>query len=84
MVLSVVILLPLVVFPFLIGHYLLRIPFDDLVGILSGLAGNAAIVSYASKEVPSERVEIAYAMVYPGAIIMKILIVQILIAIWTR
>lgn len=81
--LSVVLLLPLVVFPFIIGHYLMRIPFDDLMGILSGLAGNAAIIAYASKEVPSERVEIAYAMVYPGAIILKILIVQILIAVWT-
>lgn len=82
--LSFVILLPLVLFPFIVGRYVMRIPFDDLMGILSGLAGNAAIVAYASKEVPSERVEISYAMVYPGAIILKILIVQVLIAIWTH
>ena len=77
-----IILIPLVFIPLLIGHFVMRIPFDDLFGVTSGLAGNAAIISYASKAVPSERVEISYAMVYPGAIIIKIIIAQALVTIW--
>lgn len=82
LVMAAIVLVPLVLIPLLAGHFVMRIPFDDLLGVTSGLAGNAAIVSYASKAVPSERVEIAYAMVYPGAIILKIIIVQALIAAW--
>ncbi len=78
--LSAIVLLPLVLIPLLFGHFVMRIPFDDLFGVTSGLAGNAAIISYASKTVPSERVEISYAMVYPGAVILKIIIAQALIA----
>ncbi len=78
--LSAIVLLPLVLIPLLFGHFVMRIPFDDLFGVTSGLAGNAAIISYASKTVPSERVEVSYAMVYPGAIILKIIIAQALIA----
>jgi putative transport protein len=81
LILGAIILMPLVLIPFLIGHFVMRIPFDDLLGVTSGLAGNAAIVSYASKAVPSERVEISYAMIYPGAIILKIIIAQALIVI---
>ncbi len=81
-IMAAIILIPLVFIPLLIGHFIMRIPFDDLFGITSGLAGNAAIISYASKAVPSERVEVSYAMVYPGAIIIKIIIAQALVTIW--
>jgi putative transport protein len=81
-ILSAILLIPLVFFPLLVGHFLMKMPFDDLFGVTSGLAGNAAIVSYATKAVPSERVEISYAMVYPAAIILKIIIAQALVTIW--
>lgn len=82
LIIGVFILLSLVLFPLLIGHFLMRISADELLGITSGLSGNAAIVAYASKAVPSEHVEASFAQVYPAAMIAKILIAQALIAIW--
>lgn len=82
LLLGAMILIPLVLVPFVIGHFLMRMPFDDLLGVTAGLAGNAAIATFATKAYPSDRVEISYAMVYPGAIILKILAVQALIVVW--
>ncbi len=67
--------------PLLIGHYVMRIPFDDLLGITSGVTGTPAILAYAYRSFPSERVEICYAMIYPAATILKIVIAQLLIAV---
>lgn len=74
------ILLVLAFIPLLIGHFVLHIPFDDLLGITAGVTGNPAILAYAFRSFPSERVEICYAMIYPAATIMKIIIALILIA----
>lgn len=67
--------------PLLVGHYLLRIPFDDLLGITAGVTGNPAILAYAYRSLPSDRVEINYAMIFPAATIVKIVIAQLLIAV---
>ena len=63
----------------LIGHYVMRIPFDDLLGITSGVTGTLAILAYAYRSFPSDRVEICYAMIYSLATILKIVIAQVLI-----
>lgn len=75
------ILLALAMTPLLVGHYIMRIPFDDLLGITSGVTGTPAILAYASRQFPSDRVEICYAMIFPAATIMKIVIAQVLIAV---
>jgi putative transport protein len=67
--------------PLLIGRYLMRIPFDDLLGITSGVTGTPAILAYAYRSFPSDRVEIGYAMIYPAATILKIVIAQVLIVV---
>ena len=61
----------------LMGHYVMRIPFDDLLGIASGATGNPAIVVYATRMAPTERPDIAYAMIFPSATIVKVVAVQI-------
>lgn len=61
----------------LVGHFLLRIPFDDLLGVASGATGNPAILVYASRMAPTERTDIAYAMIFPSATIAKVVGVQI-------
>jgi putative transport protein len=66
--------------PLLIGHYAMRIPFDDLLGITAGVTGTPAILAYGYRSFPSERVEVCYAMIYPAATIAKIIIAQLLIA----
>jgi putative transport protein len=73
-------LLVLALTPLLLGHFVLRIPFGDLIGVTAGVTGNPAILAYAFRAYPSDRVEICYAMIFPAATIMKIVIAQLLIA----
>ncbi len=61
----------------LVGHVILRLPFDDLLGVASGATGNPAIVVYAARMAPTERTNVAYAMIFPSATIVKVIGVQI-------
>jgi hypothetical protein len=38
----------------LVGHYLLKIPYDDLVDVTSGATGNPAILVYSTKMAPTD------------------------------
>ena len=73
------ILLGLVLTTLIVG-LLMKIPFDDLLGITAGVTGNPAIAAYAAKQVPTDRPDIGYAIIFPGATIVKIIIVQLIIA----
>lgn len=64
----------------LVGGYLLRIPFDDLLGICAGSTGNPAIVVAAGRLAPTERTDIGYAICYPSMTIVKIIAVQVLLS----
>jgi len=72
-----VVLLTTVLIVLLVGHYLMRIPYDDLVGIASGATGNPAILVYSARMVPTERPDIGYAMIFPSMTIVKVVAVQI-------
>ena len=48
-----------------------------MAGIVVGTTGNPAILAYANKLAPSDRPDIAYAMIFPGMTIVKILFVDI-------
>lgn len=71
--LVVVLVLPVIV----IGLFVLKLPFDEMCGIIGGVTGNPAIVAYASKITGTDKPDIGYAMLYPGTIVMKILFVQL-------
>jgi putative transport protein len=64
----------------LVGHFLLKLRFDDLLGATSGVTSNPAILAFGSRLVPTDRTEVAYAMTFPAATIMKILLVQVMLA----
>jgi putative transport protein len=72
------VLLTTVAIVLLVGFYLLKIPYDDLLGIASGATGNPAIVVYASRMAPTERPDIGYAMIFPSATIVKVIAVQVI------
>jgi len=74
---GVAVLLTTVFIVLVVGHYLLRIPFDDLVGVASGATGNPAILVYSTKMAPTERPDIGYAMIFPSMTIVKVIAVQI-------
>lgn len=73
-------LLVLALTPLLVGHFVMRVPYGDLIGVTAGVTGNPAILAYAFRAYPSDRVEICYAMIFPAATIVKIVIAQVLIA----
>lgn len=77
---AAIILVP-VLFNLLVGHFLLRLRFDDLLGAnAGGVGGNPAILAFASKQVPTDRTDITYATTFPAATLMKIVLVQVMLA----
>jgi putative transport protein len=75
--LGAVVLVALALPVLLLGLYVLRLPYDEVAGIISGACGNPAILAYANKLAPTDRPDIGYAMIYPGMTIVKILFVSI-------
>ena len=71
------ILLTTVLIVLLVGYYLMKIPYDDLVGVASGATGNPAILVYSTRMAPTERPDINYAMIFPSMTIVKVIAVQI-------
>jgi putative transport protein len=61
----------------LIGQLARGFNTDDLYGIASGAAGNPAILVYANRALSSDRIDVAYAMIFPSMTILKILCVQV-------
>ncbi len=74
---GVAVLLTTVFIVLVVGYYLLKIPYDDLVGVASGATGNPAILVYSTKMAPTERPDIGYAMIFPSMTIVKVIAVQI-------
>jgi putative transport protein len=61
----------------ILGLFVFRMPFDQVAGIVSGTCGNAAILEFSNKLVRTDRPDIAYAMIFPGMTVVKILFVNI-------
>jgi putative transport protein len=77
LLIGVAVLLATVVIVLLVGYYLMRIPFDDLLGVASGATGNPAILVYSTRMAPTERPDIGYAMIFPSMTIVKVIAVQV-------
>jgi putative transport protein len=71
------VLLTTVAIVLLVGHLVMKIPYDDLVGVASGATGNPAILVYSTRMAPTERPDIGYAMIFPSMTIVKVIAVQI-------
>ncbi|HQH53470.1 MAG TPA: TrkA C-terminal domain-containing protein [Candidatus Hydrogenedentes bacterium] len=78
--LGAAIVLGAVLINMLVGHFLLRLRFDDLLGVTAGVAANPAILAFGSKLVTTDRTDIAYATTFPAATITKIVLVQVMLA----
>ena len=55
----------------------LRLATDDLLGVVSGITGNPAILVYANKVQSSDRIDAAFATIFPSMTILKILCAQV-------
>jgi putative transport protein len=74
---GVAVLLTTVTIVLLVGYFLMRIPYDDLMGVAAGATGNPAILVYGTRMAPTERPDIGYAMIFPSMTIAKVIAVQI-------
>jgi putative transport protein len=61
------------------GHRVLRLPFDHVSGLLAGLQTQPAVLAFASEQSGNEAPNVAYAGVYPLAMVAKIVIAQLLL-----
>ena len=61
----------------LIGRLLLKIPYPLLMGIISGMQTQPACIAYANAEIKNSVPNFGYSLVFPIAMISKILLAQI-------
>jgi putative transport protein len=64
-----------------VGYHLMRVPMGTLTGILAGLQTQPATLAFALQQSNDERPNVGYAIVYPVAVISKIVLAQLLL-IW--
>ncbi|EWY36329.1 YidE/YbjL duplication [Skermanella stibiiresistens SB22] len=76
---GVVVLAALVLPVLVLGLFVFRMPFDDVVGIVAGATGNPAILAYANRLAPTDRPDVGYAMIFPAMTIVKVLFVNIVL-----
>ena len=62
------------------GHRLLKIPMGQLAGMLAGLQTQPAVLGFALESAGTEEPNVGYASVYPVAMIAKIILAQLLLA----
>ncbi len=79
LVLGIICVLTVVLIVMTVGSLILRLPFDEVLGIAAGATGNPAILVFASRLVPSDKPAIGYAMIFPSMTIVKIIAVQVVI-----
>jgi putative transport protein len=82
MLAAIFVLLTVILIVLLFGYYVLKMNFDEVIGIASGATGNPAILSYANQIAPTGKPDIGYAMIFLGVgTILKIISVQVMLAI---
>jgi len=62
----------------IVGYKFLKIPFGSLMGLVAGIQTQPACLAYATREAGSDAPNVAYAAVYPVAMIAKIVLAQLL------
>jgi len=59
------------------GMYVLKIPYDSLIGVMAGATGNPAIPAYGARMLQSDRVDVGYATIFPSMTIVKVIVAQV-------
>ncbi len=62
-----------------IGHRVLKIPLGVLGGVVAGLQTQPAVLAFALEKTGNDQPNLGYATVYPFAMLLKILLVQVLL-----
>jgi putative transport protein len=67
---------------FVVGGLVFKLPFPQLAGIMAGAQTQPAILAYAVEQSGNDQPNMAYATVYPIAMLSKIAIVQFILSGW--
>lgn len=62
----------------MIGYRIMKIPFGETIGILAGLQTQSAILEFCIEQAENDLPKVGYAMVYPLASIIKIVLIQLI------
>ena len=73
-----IVTLTVTMFALVVGYRILKIPFESLMGLISGIQTQPACLAYATREANSEVPNIAYTAVYPVALIAKVILAQLI------
>jgi putative transport protein len=65
-----------------LGHLVLRVPYDSLIGVMSGATGNPAIPAYGARLLQSDRVDVGYATIFPSMTIVKVIAAQVVVTLY--
>jgi putative transport protein len=65
-----------------LGRLVLRIPYDSLIGVMSGATGNPAIPAYGARHLQSDRVDVGYATIFPSMTIVKVIAAQVVVSLY--
>jgi putative transport protein len=80
LVLGALVMISLVLPILILGLWVFRMPYDEVAGVISGAFGNPAILAFSTKLAPTDKPDIGFAMIFPGMTIVKILFVNIALA----
>lgn len=64
----------------IVGYKVFRIPFDALMGVVSGVQTQSACLAWATSRTRSDAPNLTYAVTYPVATVVKIIIVQLMVS----
>lgn len=62
------------------GYKLMRLPFDTMTGLVSGVQTQSACLAFANNQTASELPNVAYASVYATSMVIKIVLAQLMVA----
>ncbi|MHB8992173.1 MAG: aspartate-alanine antiporter-like transporter, partial [Chloroflexota bacterium] len=63
-----------------IGYKLMKVPLGVLIGMLSGLQTQPAVLGFSLERTRNDLPNVGYAIVYPVAMLSKILVAQLLVS----
>jgi putative transport protein len=69
------------IFGILVGYKLMKLPMSLIIGILSGLNTQPAVLAFALEQTDNDLPTVGYSIVYPAAMITKIILAQVLLLI---
>ncbi len=64
-----------------IGHKVLKIPFSLLIGMVSGMQTQPALLTFSAQQTGNEVPNMGYASVYPVAMVTKIVLAQVILVV---